>query len=78
MDAHHPHCPPAAAGGSKSESLPLGNGQVASPAGAIVRSQALDLLVDHAEIGPVGESLKADRSTEAVSEPSEQNRAEQS
>jgi len=39
--------------------------------------QALDFLVDHPEIVSVSESLKADRSTEAVSEPSEQNRAEQ-
>jgi ATP-dependent Clp protease protease subunit len=45
MDAHHPHRPPAAADGSKSEGLPMGNGQVVSLAGAIVRSQALDFLV---------------------------------
>jgi hypothetical protein len=51
--------------------------QVVSLAGDIVRLQALDFLVDHPEIVSVSESLKADRSTEAVSEPSEQNRAEQ-
>jgi len=39
--------------------------------------QALDFLVDHPEIVSAGESLQADSSTEAVSEPSEQNRAEQ-
>jgi ATP-dependent Clp protease protease subunit len=74
MDAHHPHRPPAAADWSESESLPMGNGQVVSLAGDIVRSQALDFLVDHAEIVSVGESLKADGSTEAVSEPSEEER----
>jgi hypothetical protein len=82
MDAHHPHRPPAAADWSESESLPMGNGQVVSLAGDIVRSQALDFLVDHAEIASEGESLWADEdpdedSTEAVSEPPEQDRAEE-
>jgi hypothetical protein len=59
----------------ESKSLPAGTDQVASPAGAIVRSRALDLLVDHAEIVPAGESLQADGFTEEVSEPPEHDRA---
>jgi hypothetical protein len=66
-------------------------GQVVSRAGDIVRSKALDFLVDHAEIASEGESLRADEdsgrglrtrtpdedSTEAASEPPEQDRAEE-
>ena len=59
------------------EQEPPRHPQVVSRAGDIVRFQALDFLVDHPEIVSAGESLQADSSTEAVSEPSEQNRAEQ-
>jgi hypothetical protein len=59
------------------EQEPPRHRQVVSLAGDIVRFLALDFLVYHPEIVSVGESLKADRSTEALSEPPEQNRAEQ-
>jgi hypothetical protein len=53
-------------------------GQVISLAGAIVRAKALDFPVDHAEIASEGESLKADEdSRKTVSEPPEQDRAEE-
>jgi hypothetical protein len=57
-------------------------GQVVSLAGDIVRSKALDFLVDHAGIASEGESLWRTRtpdedSTEAVSEPPEQDREEE-
>jgi len=42
------------------EREPERTGQVVSLAGDIVRSKALDFLVDHAEIASEGESLKAD------------------
>jgi hypothetical protein len=55
-----------------------GTGQVVSLAGDTVRSKALDLLVDHAEIASEAESLRADEdSTEEVSEPPEQDRTEE-
>jgi hypothetical protein len=64
------------------EREPERTGQVVSLAGDIVGSKALDFLVDHAEIASEGESLWADEdpdedSTEAVSEPPEQDRAEE-
>jgi hypothetical protein len=52
--------------------------QVISLAGDIVRSKALDILVDHAEIASEGESLRADEDPrKTVSEPPEQDRAEE-
>ena len=70
--------PAALAPKQQSASLPLERtGQVVSLAGDIVRSRRSTLLVDHAEIVSEGESLKADEdSTEAASEPPEQDRAE--
>ena len=59
------------------EQEPPRHGRVVSLAGDILRFQALKFVVGHPEIVSVSESLKAGRSTEAVSEPSEQNRAEQ-
>lgn len=60
------------------EREPERTGEVVSLAGDIVRSKALDFLVDPAEIASEGESLGADEdSTEAASEPPEQNRAEE-
>jgi hypothetical protein len=71
-----PTPPACGCGWVREREPPVGTGQVVSLAGDIVRSQALDFQVDHAEIVSVGESLKADGPTEAVSEPPEQDRAE--
>ncbi len=57
------------------------SGQVVSVAGDIIRSKALELLVEHADIGSEGESLEeeevsAEDQSEAASTPPEQDRAE--
>ena len=60
------------------EREPERTGQDVSLAGDIVRSKALEFLVDHAETASEGESLRADEdSTEAVSEPPEHDPAEE-
>jgi len=61
---------------------PERTGEVVSLAGDIVRPKALDFLVDHVEIAWEGESLRRTRTpdedcTGAVSEPPEQDRAEE-
>ncbi|MGQ0670625.1 MAG: trigger factor [Actinomycetota bacterium] len=54
------------------------SGQIVSVAGDIIRSKALDLLVEHAEIASKGEALKEDEEqAEDISEPPEQSRPEE-
>ena len=54
-----------------------GSGQVVSVAGDIIRSKALDLLVEHAEVVSEGESPTAGEAAEDPSEPPEQQPEEE-